>query len=70
MTELIVDGVRVATLAMAAEFLGVSRMTVFTLRKEGKLTEYRLLPRRVCFKWSDLEALKAERQAHKKEIVR
>lgn len=64
MTEITIDGVRVATLAMAAEFLGVSRMTIYTYRKEGKLPEYRFAStKRVCFKLSDLEALKAERDA-------
>lgn len=63
MTELMLNGERIATLSMAAEFLGVSRMTIFTWRKEGKLRAYRLPPKRVCFKWSDLEALKAEKSA-------
>ena len=58
----------IASLAMAAEFLGVSRMTIYTWRKEGRLREYRFGPtKRVCFKWADLEALRAERDA---EIVR
>lgn len=69
MTELILGGQRIATLAMAAEFLGVSRMTIFTWRKEGRLREYRLSPKRVCFLWSDLEALKASRgKAKTKEL--
>ena len=64
MTEITIDGVRVATLAMAAEFLGVTRMTIYTWRKEGKLPEYRFAnSKRVCFKWADLEALKAEKNA-------
>ena len=61
MTEkLEVNGTRIATLAMAAAYLGVCRMTIYTWRKEGKLIEYRLPPKRVCFKWSDLEELKAQ----------
>lgn len=64
MTEITVNGYRVATLAMAAEFLGVTRMTIYTWRKEGKLTEYRFGDsKRVCFKWTDLEALRAEKDA-------
>ena len=64
MIELYEDGVRVATLAMAEEFLGVSRMTIYTWRKEGKLKEYRFAnSKRVCFLWADLEALKATKAA-------
>ena len=51
MNDITIDGVRVATLAMAAEFMGVSRMTIYTYRKEGKLAEYRFAPsKRVYFK--------------------
>lgn len=64
MTEITIDGVRVATLAMAAEYMGVTRMTIYTYRKEGKLAEYRFAPsKRVYFKMADLEALKARREA-------
>lgn len=57
-----------AVLQAAANFLGVSRQTVHTWRKQGILPEYRLGPtERVCFKWSDLEALKAERDSTTKE---
>ena len=54
----------IAFLQLAAEFLGVSRQTIHTWRKEGILPEYRFGPtKRVCFKWADLEAIKAERLA-------
>lgn len=53
-----------AVIQAAAEFLGVSRQTVYDWRKQGILPEYRLgRTERVCFKWSDLEALKAERDS-------
>ena len=45
-----------------ADFFKVSRMTIYTWRKEGKLTECRLSTKRVYFKWSDLEAIKDKRQ--------
>ena len=49
---------------VAAEFLGVSRQTIHAWRKTGILPEYRFGPtKRVCFKWADLEAIKAERLA-------
>jgi excisionase family DNA binding protein len=52
----------VAFLQIAAEFLGVSRQTIHTWRKEGILPEYRFGPtKRVCFKWDDLRAYKAFR---------
>lgn len=69
MIELMNDGVRIATVDMAAEFLGVSRMTIYTWRKEGKLTECRLSTKRVYFKWSDLEAIKAKRQAQSNRSI-
>ena len=54
----------IAFLQLAAEFLGVSRQTIHAWRKTGILPEYRFGPtKRVCFKWADLEAIKAERLA-------
>lgn len=59
-----VDVRQLAVLQAAADFLGVSRQTVYEWRKQGILPEYRLgSTKRVCFKWSDLEALKAERDS-------
>lgn len=59
-----IDIRQLAVLQAAADFLGVSRQTVYEWRKQGILPEYRLGPtKRVCFKWSDLEALKAERDS-------
>lgn len=59
-----IDIRQLAVLQAAADFLGVSRQTVYEWRKQGILPEYRLGPtERVCFKWSDLEALKAERDS-------
>jgi hypothetical protein len=49
----------IATIAMAQEFLGVSRQTLHTWRKKGILPEYRYgVAQRVCFKWADLQKLK------------
>lgn len=54
----------IASLAMAAEFLGVSRQTIHTWRKQGILPEYRYgKTERVCFKWADLEKCKDKREA-------
>ena len=59
-----IDIRQLAVLQAAADFLGVSRQTVYEWRKQGILLEYRLGPtKRVCFKWSDLEAIKAERDS-------
>lgn len=59
-----IDVRQLAMLQAAADFLGVSRQTVYEWRKQGILPEYRLGPtKRVCFKWSDLEAIKAERDS-------
>jgi len=59
-----IDIRQLAVLQAAADFLGVSRQTVYEWRKQGILPEYRLGPtKRVCFKWSDLEAIKAERDS-------
>lgn len=54
----------IAFMQVAVEFLGVSRQTIHTWRKEGILPEYRFGPtKRVCFKWADLEELRAARKA-------
>ncbi len=57
-----------AVLQAAAEFLGVSRQTVHSWRKKGILPEYRFGPtKRVCFKWSDLEAFRDAQQSKEGE---
>lgn len=59
-----IDARDVAFIQAAAQFLGVSRQTIHTWRKEGILPEYRFGPtERVCFKWGDLEQLRASREA-------
>jgi len=57
-----IDARDVAFIQAAAHFLGVSRQTIHTWRKEGILPEYRFGPtERVCFKWTDLVAIKTHR---------
>lgn len=49
----------VASIAAAVEYLGISRQWFYIWRKRGKIQEYRYgTSGRVCFKWSDLQALK------------
>ena len=62
-----IDTKDIAFIQVAAVFLGVSRQTIHTWRKEGILPEYRFGPtKRVCFKWADLEAMRASREAEQK----
>ena len=59
-----IDNEPIASISMAADYLGVSRMTIYTWRKRGILPEYHFgIAKRVCFKWSDLKALKATHTA-------
>jgi len=54
----------VASIAAAVEFLGITRQALHIWRKRGKIQEYRYgTAGRVCFKWSDLQALKESRNS-------
>lgn len=56
----------VAFIKEAVEFLGVSRQCLHEWRKQGKIQEYRYgSTGRVCFKWSDLQAVKESRNSGK-----